>query len=271
MEEKEVFIGEQRIHVVVSCSEGEPLKGSVVLIHGSWGGAWMWEVYTKALAGAGYCVYALDLRGHGASEGAVEGATMSDYVEDVKNVVNELEVENPIVIGHSMGGLVAVMYAAQHGARGVVSIDGSPTREVMAESKEVTYPAVYMPTDAGMPEEMEEVMMAFPDLDKEQLMMMKKMLGGESGVARSDRKRGVSVSKEALSMPHLFLGAGEGTSVPFGIGIETSTAMADYYGGDLVEVAQATHPGILLGAHAHIGVEAIVSWLEKVVNTNRSE
>jgi len=64
------------------------------------------------------------------------------------------------------------------------------------------------------------------------LMKMKDMLGMESGVARSERKKGISVPKESLGgAPLLFIGAELGKSVPFGIGTEKSKAQHEVYGG----------------------------------------
>jgi len=91
---------------------------------------------------------------------------------------------------------------------------------------------------------------------------MKMMLGVESGVARSERKKGISVPKESLKAPVLFIGAERGTSLPFGIGIELVRAQAAYYGAPVVEIQGATHPGLLIGKHWKKTAEAVVRWLE---------
>ena len=62
-------------------------------------------------------------------------------------------------------------------------------------------------------------------------------------------------------MPTLFVGGELGESVSFGIGIKTAQAMADYYGKKVVEIKQATHPGILMGKHAQETVTAIENWM----------
>ncbi|MBL4644438.1 MAG: hypothetical protein JKX80_01065 [Candidatus Pacebacteria bacterium] len=92
---------------------------------------------------------------------------------------------------------------------------------------------------------------------------MKFSLKVESGVARSDRKRGVSVPKESLTQPLLFVGAEKGTSLPFGIGIEKVRAQAEYYGAPAVEVKGATHPGILIGKHWKDSANAVLQWLKQ--------
>jgi len=93
------------------------------------------------------------------------------------------------------------------------------------------------------------------------LMLMKFKLGVESGVARSERKRGVSVSKESLTRPLLFVGAEFGTSLPFGIGIEKARMQANYYGATVFEIKGATHPGLLIGRHWKESAQKILDWL----------
>ncbi|MBI5004183.1 alpha/beta hydrolase [Candidatus Kaiserbacteria bacterium] len=235
----------------------------LVLIHGSWGSSAMWMGYTQFLSMKGFDVYAPDLRGHGKSEGALAGATMSDYVADVVRAVADHGLKDPVVVGHSMGGLIALMYAAEYGAKAVIAIDPSPSKEVQGEGVHKDYLAIYSPMDAGMPADPMEVMKALPDIPQEMLMKMKDMLGMESGVARSERKLGISIPKEKLPMPILFVGGELGESVPFGIGIKTARAMADFYGKEVLEIKGATHPGILIGEHAMEAVQGIEQWIAK--------
>jgi len=234
----------------------------LILIHGSFGSSLMWMGYAQFLSTKGWDVYAPDLRGHGKSEGELAGAMMNDYVADIHRVITEHALENPIIIGHSMGGLIALMYATEHGAHAVVAIDPSPTKEIQGSEKK-EYPLVYSPMDAGMPTDPMEVMKALPDIPQDMLMKMQEMLGMESGTARSERKLGISIPKDKLSMPVLFVGGELGESLPFGIGIKTAKAMADYYGKEALEIKGATHPGILIGEHAMEAVEKIEQWIQK--------
>lgn len=251
------------IFTQVQKAESKAHDNPIVLVHGSWGSGMMWVGYSQYLSQKGWDVYALDLRGHGKSAGEVAGATMEDYANDVVQVVSEHDLSNPIIVGHSMGGLVALMYARDHGAKAVVAIDPSPSKEVQGEGEKKDYPEAYSPMDAGMPADPMEVMKALPDIPQEKLMKMKEMLGMESGVARSERKFGISVPKEKLTMSVLFVGGELGESVPFGIGINTAEAMADYYEEDVIEIKGATHPGILIGEHAMEAVTQIENWLSR--------
>jgi pimeloyl-ACP methyl ester carboxylesterase len=84
-----------------------PERGHPILfIHGMWGGSWMWDNYLGAFAGRGYACYALNLRGHHGSRPVADigRVPFAAYVEDARAVAAALG--NPILVGHSMGGLL---------------------------------------------------------------------------------------------------------------------------------------------------------------------
>jgi pimeloyl-ACP methyl ester carboxylesterase len=100
-------------------AEGAP-RGDVVLLHGLQDVAASWDLVAPALARAGHRVLAPDLRGFGDS-GRVHASGyyyFPDYVFDLADLVDALAGEAPIaLVGHSMGGTVAVMYAGLYPAR----------------------------------------------------------------------------------------------------------------------------------------------------------
>ncbi len=75
----------------------------IVLIHGAWHGAWCWDDWVQELRQSGYPeVVAVELRGHGYKEGSFKRASLDNYVEDVRLIIDNLE-QTPILIGHSLG------------------------------------------------------------------------------------------------------------------------------------------------------------------------
>ena len=85
-----------------------PGKPPLLFVHGAWHGAWCWEQhFLPFFAGQGYEVHALDLRGHGQSPAKkpMRWNRIADYVDDVRAVVGTFD-KPPVVIGHSMGGLI---------------------------------------------------------------------------------------------------------------------------------------------------------------------
>ena len=80
----------------------------VLFVHGAWHGAWCWEEhFLPYFSEKGYDAYALDLRGHGESAGieSLPFTRITDYVDDVVGVIDALPAP-PIIVGHSMGGLI---------------------------------------------------------------------------------------------------------------------------------------------------------------------
>ena len=56
----------------------------------------------------------LDLRGYGKSDKPTKYGTIAQYADDVAYLCRQLKVTSPIIVGHSMGGMVAVELAAKH-------------------------------------------------------------------------------------------------------------------------------------------------------------
>jgi pimeloyl-ACP methyl ester carboxylesterase len=56
----------------------------------------------------------LDLRGYGKSDKPMKYGTIAQYADDVAYLCRQLEITSPIIVGHSMGGMVAVELAAKH-------------------------------------------------------------------------------------------------------------------------------------------------------------
>ena len=81
-------------------------------------------------------VISLDLRGHGRSDKPEQVYSMSAFADDVAWLCAQLKVERPVVVGHSMGGVIALVLAAGHPrlAAAIASLDSTilPTAQVEA-------------------------------------------------------------------------------------------------------------------------------------------
>jgi pimeloyl-ACP methyl ester carboxylesterase len=79
------------------------------LLHDAFAGAWVWaEHFMPLLADRGIRSFALSFRGHGASGGyeRLDRASLADYVADALSAVRAIGAA-PVLVGHSLGGLVA--------------------------------------------------------------------------------------------------------------------------------------------------------------------
>ena len=130
---------------VVSRTPAEPSgKPPLLLVHGLGHAAWCWEHWLDAAAAAGHPAHALSLRGHGGSGGALRTATLGDYATDVMRVAGRLP-EPPVLVGHSMGGLVVQLVIARYPVRAAVLVAPVPARPAVGSLLSV---ARQHPTDA---------------------------------------------------------------------------------------------------------------------------
>jgi pimeloyl-ACP methyl ester carboxylesterase len=96
-------------------------RSPFVLLHGLTFDRRMWSPVLRALP-AGREALALDLPGHGRSPGLGRPG-LSPVVEAVHDAVVEAGLESPVLVGHSIGGPIAAIYASRYPASGVVSVD----------------------------------------------------------------------------------------------------------------------------------------------------
>ncbi|HWS57930.1 MAG TPA: alpha/beta hydrolase [Actinotalea sp.] len=79
----------------------------VVLLHGFPQMWWAWRHQIPALAGAGFRVAAMDVRGSGASDKPPQGYDVPTLARDVAGVIRSLGAHEAVVVGHGLGGVVA--------------------------------------------------------------------------------------------------------------------------------------------------------------------
>jgi len=106
-------------------------KETVVLLHG-----WGQNIEMMQPIGDGlsknYNVVIIDLPGFGLSEEPKEAWTLYDYVECVHDLLDGLKVSNPILMGHSFGGKISLLYASKYSVKKLVTF-GSPFRKEIKE------------------------------------------------------------------------------------------------------------------------------------------
>jgi pimeloyl-ACP methyl ester carboxylesterase len=115
---------------------GEPTGRGIVLVHGSMAHSHWWDHIGPLLTG-GRRVIALDLSGHGDS-GTRTSYSLDSWASEVLAVAEDAGLDGPpVVIGHSMGGTVALWLAALFGSRveGVITIDSVSLMDVPPQQR----------------------------------------------------------------------------------------------------------------------------------------
>ena len=100
------------------------LSPSLIFLHGTGCDASDWIPVTERLPRNQRCV-ALDFRGHGQSTVPTQPFTLGSLAEDVDHLANHLNLHDFVIVGHSLGGMVA-MEVARHSSRvkGLVLLEG---------------------------------------------------------------------------------------------------------------------------------------------------
>lgn len=112
------------------------MANTVVMIHGMWGGPWYWSNYRRMFEAADYRCIAVTLPYHdmehrGTPDARLGNSSLLDYCEAVEREIRQLD-EKPILMGHSMGGLLAQMLAARGLAQALVLLSPASPAGILA-------------------------------------------------------------------------------------------------------------------------------------------
>ena len=96
-------------------------KPPVVMIHGGFCGPWTWDGFAQRYRERGYEVLTPALRHHngGKPPPALATTSLTDYADDLESLIASLDAP-PLLVGHSLGGLLAQMLAARTKLAGAV-------------------------------------------------------------------------------------------------------------------------------------------------------
>lgn len=123
---------------------------SLVLIHGAFGDARMWEPQWRHFS-PNYAVLRYDLRGHGRTGASdLHRYTMESYVEDLVSLFNALSIDSAFVCGLSWGGGIAQAFAVRHPQRlkGLILAGSTVSMSVTLGEKLLRY--VFLPKSVMM-------------------------------------------------------------------------------------------------------------------------
>lgn len=97
-------------------------RPALLFVHGLGHDATCWRNWMQAASADGYAAYSISLRGHGASGGTLRSAWLKDYVADVLRVVEAVDADELVLVGHSLGGLVVQRVLAVQPAKVIAGV-----------------------------------------------------------------------------------------------------------------------------------------------------
>ncbi len=117
------------MHYSIHQTEGNNTRPPIILIHGAGGNRLTWHPYIRRLADE--TIYALDLSGHGESEGAGRNS-IEKYAQDILAFMDDQKIQRAVLGGISMGSAISLTIAAHHPYRtaGLLLIGGGAKMRV---------------------------------------------------------------------------------------------------------------------------------------------
>jgi len=114
--------------IELKAKSGSSKKPPLLFVHGSFCSAPIWRYrFMPYFAELGYDCYAVSLSGHGqsGSNWSLHLYGLDDYVKDIEKAVESIG-QDPIIIGHSLGGMVVQKYIESHACKGAILMNSLP-------------------------------------------------------------------------------------------------------------------------------------------------
>ena len=103
----DVTIRDRSVHTATGGRVNAPTEPAVILVHGAGLDRTIWQMQTRNIAFQGRRVYAVDLPGHGRSEGPVL-ETVPEMADWLITFMDAISLDAATLMGHSMGSLIVL-------------------------------------------------------------------------------------------------------------------------------------------------------------------
>jgi non-heme chloroperoxidase len=253
---------------VLRCRPATELRPPLLFIHGFVVTGDLFADMMERFARRGHSCYAVNLRGRAASRPGTDvgNASMQDFADDAAEVARALD--RPVVVGHSMGGLVAQMVAERGLARALVLFAPAPPRGIplitwrLAVAQIPYLPAILaarpvrpIPAVLGW--------LSFNRLTPAQRQELSATAVPDSGrAARQMAFGGIPVARERVTVPTLVIGGDDDRFIP----LTVVSRVAQRYGATLRVAPGRGH--MLILEHRW---EELTGWVEEWLDASIPE
>jgi non-heme chloroperoxidase len=265
----------KRIELLSSAPRKTNKYPPLLFVHGAFAAAWCWaEHFLPYFAAQGYSAHALSLRGHGNSEGRdhLDWHSIGSYVEDVAEVIGSLG-EAPVLIGHSMGGMVVQKYLETAEVPAAVLMASVPPQGLLSSSLQlaINSPDLFRDLNGilhggqASAEGLRQILFAQP-VDDDTLIRYYRLMQPESQRAIWDMALFDLPQRWRMKLPPLLvLGAEHDALIPASF-VEST---ADYYGIQ-PEIFPGMGHGMMLEAGWETVAARVVEWLAATISARPS-
>lgn len=192
----------------------------ILLIHGYFADASLFERWLPFLAARGFPAYAVNLRGRAGSRMDIDlgRASIHDFVDDAEAVARHIGA--PVVVGHSMGGLIAQRLAENGAVRAAALLAPAPPRGIMVLTprvalKQVKYLPWILASQVVKPrrEDLREIVLnRVPAADQE--AMLDRLIPDSGRAGRDMSVTGVPVDPYKVVCPLLVIAGDDDRFIP---------------------------------------------------------
>lgn len=241
----------------------------LLFIHGAFAGAWCWdEHFLPYFARHGFRAYAVSLRGHGKSDGheTLAVASMSDFVADVVTAARRIG-ETPILLGHSMGGMVVQRLLEEYDVPAAVLMASVPHYGLMSSAVGLAMADFVLFSELNLiqnldtryasPGGMRRALFS-PSMPEEQLRNYSRHMQGESQRAIMEMTVGHWYAPAPAEVPMLVLGAAQDAFFPPTAVLDTGA----YHGAETIVIDDLAH-AMMLEPRWQVVADAVLAWLER--------
>jgi non-heme chloroperoxidase len=114
-----------------------PMAKDIVMLHGANEGGWCFDRFKAVFEGLGWTCHAPNLIGHGLDAdkkgAALVGVGMADYLAELETILAAVGGK-PVLLGHSMGALLAQQLAAKGRARALILVSPAPRAGILPQT-----------------------------------------------------------------------------------------------------------------------------------------
>jgi pimeloyl-ACP methyl ester carboxylesterase len=260
----EIDLLERGVHIESWLPERRSRRRPLLFVHGELGGSWVWHRYQEYFAQRGWEAHALNLRAHYWSDTTdFETLDFATYLGDVEAAFERLG-GNVVLVGHGLGGLLALKTAERRPVAGAVLISPAlpgALRPVARIHQLRSVPEIFRRDFVGWAGRLEQIRRRNPDLTPADVLRVQHMMGAESGLARRQVLAGIDLDRATIveDMPMLVVGGGLDRLYPEA----DSERLAEWLGAEYQPYGAHSHYGLVLGEDGYEQVAtAIRAFLE---------
>lgn len=222
-----------------------------VFIHGAGGGGWEWRFWLPEFQASDWACIAKDL------DPVESGLVATGFEDYLRQVVRWTGDAPSVLIGASMGGILALKAAEKLEPIAIVLVNGVPPAPEAAldlgpDFSKRHYPEIVEWSKGTI----EDTVAALPDADGITTQFAFRNWRDESGAVLNAISKGISV--ESPTCPVLIVLGEDDTDIPPAAG----RALAKRYEADLLSYPGMSHVGPLLGTRASEVAKDVLSWLD---------